>query len=209
MYVRPIAILGAAALSCALAACGSDNAATASGTGVMAVRLTDAPFPSDSVRSVDVFVVRVDARQAAADSTTAAQGATDDSAGTGGWITVATPNVGIDLLALQNGISKALGDTALAAGSYSGFRLVIDPSRSSVTLNDGTVLTNSSSPNVSFPSASRSGLKVNLASPLVVRANDTTKVLVDFKVDSSFVMRGNSLGQNGLLFKPVITATVQ
>lgn len=206
MQVRPIVFMGAAALSCALGACASDNT-TSAGTGFMAVRLTDAPFPSDSVRSVDVYVVRVDARQAAADSTAATQAVTDDSTGADGWITVAHPNVGIDLLALQNGITKALGDTALAAGSYSGFRLVIDPSKSSVTLADGTVLTNSSSPNVTFPSASRSGIKVNLTQPITIKANDTTSVLVDFKVDSSFVMRGNSISQNGLLFKPVITAT--
>lgn len=208
MYVRPIAMIGAATLCCVLAACGSDKT-TSTGTGVMAVRLTDAPFPSDSVRSVDVFVVRIDARQADADSTAAAQGVTDDSAGTGGWVTVARPNVGVDLLALQNGTSKALGDTALASGSYGGFRLVIDPSKSSVTLADGTVLTSSTSPNVSFPSASRSGIKVNHAQPLVVTANDTTTVLVDFNVANSFVVRGNSIGQNGLLFKPVITATTK
>lgn len=208
MHVRLITIVGAGMACCALAACGSDNA-TSTGTGVMAVRLTDAPFPSDSVRSVDVFVVRVDARQSDADSAAAAQGVSDDSAGTAGWITIAKPDVGIDLLALQNGISKALGDTALAAGSYSGFRLVIDPSKSSVTLSDGTVLTSSTSPNVTFPSASRSGIKVNLAQPIAVRANDTTTVLMDFNVANSFVMRGSSLGQNGLLFKPVITATTK
>jgi len=34
-------------------------------------------------------------------------------------------------------------------------------------------------------------------------------MVVDFDVANSFVMRGNSLAQNGLLFKPVIRATVK
>jgi hypothetical protein len=33
-------------------------------------------------------------------------------------------------------------------------------------------------------------------------------MVLDFDVGNSFVMRGNSLAQNGLLFKPVVKATV-
>src|SRR5437773_2773393 len=45
----------------ALAAC-SDSSGT--GTGLLTVRLTDAPFPFSQVKSVDIYVVRVDARRA-------------------------------------------------------------------------------------------------------------------------------------------------
>ncbi len=38
---------------------------------------------------------------------------------------------------------------------------------------------------------------------------DTTPVLLDFNVGSSFVMRGNSISPNGLLFEPVIQATIR
>lgn len=34
----------------------------------------------------------------------------------------------------------------------------------------------------------------------------TTDLLIDFDVGRSFVMRGNSISRNGLLFKPVIHA---
>jgi hypothetical protein len=34
-------------------------------------------------------------------------------------------------------------------------------------------------------------------------------MLVDFDVAQSFVIRGNSLDQNGLLFKPVIRGTLK
>lgn len=214
MHVRSIAFAGAAVLIGTLAACDTSlttgmMSGASTGSGVLAVRLTDAPFPTDSVKSVEVYVVRVDARTGAADSAAAAQGAADDSAGVGGWTTVATPNTLVDLLTLQNGVTAALGSTTLAAGSYSGLRLVIDPSRSSVTLADGTVLTGTSSPSVGFPSGSRSGLKIDLAQPITVAANATTTAVVDFKVGSSFVMRGGSISQNGLLFTPVITATQQ
>lgn len=199
-----LAILGAVALG---AACSSSS--TGTGTGALKVQLTDAPFSSDSVSRVDIFVVRIDAKTSVSDSADAAKGATDDSASATGWTTIATPKAKIELLALRNGVFTELGKKSLAAGTYQSFRLVIDASQSSVTLKNGTVLTSSSTPSVTFPSASRSGLKINLTTPLVVTAGDTTTTLIDFDVNQSFVMRGATINQNGLLFKPVITAKVK
>mgnify|MGYP001602638767 FL=1 len=65
-------------------ALGADNAAT------MVVRLTDAPFATDSVSSVDIFVVRVDGRVASTDDQDAA--AHIDDAGSSGWQPLASPN---------------------------------------------------------------------------------------------------------------------
>jgi len=189
-------------------ACGNNTTSPAS-NGTMAVQLTDAPFPTDSVKRVDVFVVRVDGRVAAADSSAAATGAADDSASMGGWTTLASPNESVNLLAYQNGAALPLGEASLAPGSYLGFRIVIDPTKSSVTLTNGTVLSGTSTPGITFPSASRSGIKIVLAQPVVITAKDTTTVLVDFMVGSSFVMRGNSLAQNGLLFTPVVQGSIK
>ncbi|MHB0962583.1 MAG: DUF4382 domain-containing protein [Gemmatimonadaceae bacterium] len=200
-----VALLAAGTLA-AFAAC-SDSTSPARGT--IAVQLTDAPFSIDSLSSVDIFVVRVDARMADADSATAAQAASSDSARVNGWTTLASPNASINLLAYQNGTTLGLGQADVAAGSYQGFRLVIDPSKSSITLKTGLVLTGTSAPNVAFPSGSTSGLKIALSSPIVVAADDTTTMVVDFDVANSFVLRGNSLSQNGLLFKPVIRASVK
>ena len=197
--------IAAAAL---IAACSGASTAT-KGTGTLAVQLTDAPFPTDSVQSVDVFVVRVDARLADADSASAAQGTSDDSASTGGWTTLARPNRSVNLLAYQNGAALPLGDTAVAAGSYLGFRLVIDAAKSGITLKNGQVLTGTSTPNIVFPSASRSGIKVVLTKSVDVADRDTTTVLIDFMVGDGFIMRGNSIAQNGLLFKPVVRASVK
>lgn len=185
----------------------TDN--TSQGSGTMAVSLKDAPFPSDSVKSVDVFVVRIDARQAAADSTEATQEVADDSSAAAGWTTIAKPMAMFDLLTLQNGVDTTLGANVVPAGAWSGFRLVIDPSKSSLTLKDGTVLDGTTTPNVSFPSGSRSGIKIELSAPIAVNANDTTHVVVDFDVANSFVLRGNSISQNGLTFKPVVKGTVK
>src|SRR6266540_2394036 len=101
MLKNRVVILVAAASVIGLGACGSDTSSP--GTGKLAVLLTDAPFPFDSVKSVDVFVVRVDARQAEADSAQAARAASDDSVAMGGWTTLANPNASIDLLTLRNG----------------------------------------------------------------------------------------------------------
>jgi uncharacterized protein DUF4382 len=137
-----LAVAALAGLS--LAAC--SDATSVGGNGTLAVRLTDAPFPTDSVKSVDVFVVRVDVKQDdATDSTAANTDATDTTVSASeardGWQTIATPDSLIDLLTLQNGISTALGQASLKAGTYHAMRLVIDPDSSSITMLDGTVLT--------------------------------------------------------------------
>ena len=209
--VRIISVAGMLAVAALLVACSTTatTATTAAGSGTMAVQLTDAAFATDSVSRVDIFVVRVDARAADADSATAARGAADDSASVGGWTTLATPNASVNLLAYQNGVTLALGQHTLAAGNYLGFRLVIDPTRSSLTLKNGMVLNGTSTPSVTFPSASRSGIKIVLVQPVTITANQTTTVLVDFVLLNSFVMRGNSIAQNGLLFKPVVQASVK
>ena len=201
------AALAAVLVSVAMMGACSDS--TAPGSGTLNVQLTDAPFSSDSVSRVDVFVVRVDAKAAESDSAEAAHAATDDSVAAGGWTTVATPNKSIELLALRNGLTTQLGITTLPAGSYRSFRLILDPTRSSVTLKNGAVLTATSTPNVSFPSAARTGIKVNLAQPIVITAGDTTTTLLDFDVSNSFVMRGGPIATSGLTFKPVIRGTIR
>src|SRR6266550_9381509 len=156
-----------------VAACSSDS--TGTGTGLLTVRMTDAPFPFSDVARADVFVVRVDARTS---EPTDAQ-ATDES-NTNGWTTVATPNASINLLDLGDGKTANLGATTLATGTYNGFRLIIDPSKSSMTLTDGT------QPAIMFPSAAHSGIKVNLDQPISLTENGSVMTL-DFDVGSSFV----------------------
>jgi hypothetical protein len=196
-----------AAIVVAAGACSSDSAGP--GNGTVIVQLTDAPFSLDSIKSADMFVVRVDGRVSDADSSTAARGASDDSANADGWVTIAEPNASINLVPLQNGLTTTIGQTPLAAGTYQGLRIVIDPTRSSLTLKDGRVLSGSSTPSIVFPSGARSGIKISFSQPLVITAGQSNTLVVDFDLANSFVLRGNSLSQNGLLFKPVVRATVK
>jgi len=211
VFTRTMGLVSAmTVLAVGVAACSSSSASTSPAQrGAVTLQLTDAPFSTDSVKSVNVYVVRVDGRMAAADSAAADSATMGDSASTGGWTTLAMPNMTVDLLSYQNGNTMALGSAPLDAGSYSGFRMVIDPTRSNLVLMNGDTLTGSSTPGIMFPSGSRSGIKINLSSSLTVTAGDTTTMVLDFQVGNSFVMRGASMMQNGLIFKPVIQATIK
>lgn len=200
-------IRSALALAAAAFALGACSDSSSPGSGTLVLKLTDAPFPTDSVASVDVFVVRIDARAEAVASDDDANASLDDMDGSG-WRTIATPNRVFDLLTLQNGVVANLGEATLPNGEYRGFRLILDTDQSSVTLKDGTVFTGTSDPGVHWPSAGQSGIKINLDRPVSIDS-DTTEMLIDFDVEQSFVMRGSSLALDGLNFTPVIKATVQ
>lgn len=202
--IRPAAAALVGGTLLAALGCGDDGLAPAtSGTGRLVVQLTDAPFPFDSVKSVDVFVVRIDAKQAGMDADSA-EAASKDTADAdknkNGWTTLAEPKASIDLLTLQSGKTMTLGTTAIPAGSYKAFRLIIDPKQSRVTLKSGD------SVSVMWPSAGRSGIKIQLDKDVALATDSTKTLLMDFDVSQSFVMRGNAM-KNGLLFKPVIKGT--
>jgi hypothetical protein len=210
-----------------LAAC-SDS--TGAGMGTVGVRLTnesvaaavasvaadvsgsdsDSPLPAGSVKSVDIFVVRIDAKREEPSDDDAAEATEDSESEKSGWVTVAEPNALFDLMKLADGTNTFLGDAKVAAGSYNGFRLIIDPMKSSVTLNDdaNTVIGGGSIVGLKFPSAAKTGIKIKLSGGAVdVTEGATTTLVVKFDVSKSFVVRGNSIEQNGLLFKPVIRGT--
>lgn len=188
---RLIAAIGVSVLG--LAAC-SDSSGT--NTGLLTVRLTDAPFPFSDIARVDVFVSRVDARTTEPTDAEAA-----DETDQAEWTTVASPGTLVNLLDLADGKTFNLGATTLATGTYNGFRVIIDPTKSSMTLADGT------HPDIKFPSAAQSGIKVQLDKPIQLTENGSVMTL-DFDVGRSFVMRGND-ARNGFIFKPVVRAVAQ
>ena len=190
----------------ALAGC-SDNALSP-GEGRIAVRMTDAPFPLDEVESISMFVVRVEAKAQSTTEEDADVDVEDGDASNDGWIVLATPNEAFDLMDLRSGVTVFLGDEDVPVGAYHSIRLILDTDKSSVTLKNGMVLTGTSSPSIMFPSAGKSGIKVLFNTPIDVLDGQTVDVLLDFDAEQSFVLRGNTILQNGLLFKPVIKATV-
>jgi hypothetical protein len=200
MEWKRLGMLAVLAGTLGVAACAES---TSPSNGRLVVRLTDAPFPYSEVDRVDVHVVRVDARRSAVSDSEA-----EDAENMSGWTVVAEPATAFNLLDLQGGKTANLGSTTLATGTYNGFRLILDTQLSSVTLKDGTVLSGSTSPGITFPSAHRTGIKVNLDAPISVVA-DSSVMIIDFDVGRSFVLRGNSIRNNGLIFKPVVRATAQ
>ena len=216
-------VLSATLLLGAVACSDSTNA----GRGTVGVRLTnaavaasvgsalasvegEAPLPEGSVKSVDIFIVRVDAKRQATSDDEAADDTEESEAEKGGWVTIAEPNALFDLMTLSDGANTMLGDAEVAAGAYNGFRLIIDPAKSSVTLNDegNTVIGGESITGLKFPSAAKTGIKINLpGGALDVEEGEETTLVVKFDVSKSFVVRGSSIEQNGLLFKPVIHGT--
>ena len=147
--VLPRSLFSAATLF-GVAAC-SDS--TGAGTGTVSVRLTNAsvaspvsadlvatesgsPLPAGSVKSVDIFVVRIDAKAKEPTDDEAAE-ATEESESEKG-------RMGHGCRAeheLRPDEARGRDEhvpwrRAGCAGSYKGFRLIIDPAKSSVTLND-------------------------------------------------------------------------
>lgn len=213
-----LALLAASAVT-AWACRGDGVTSVPAGKGTLAVRLTDHPFPFDSVQAVNIFVVRIDARVAVADSA-AADSACDDEHERMAegferhgeeddftWMTIARPATTFDLLQLRNGVRAFLGSAVVDTGQFRALRLVIDPARSSVVLKNGTVLTGTSSPGVKFPSGERAGIKIELDHEIHVTSRGQTTLVIDFDLEQSFEVRGASISLNGLLFKPVLRAT--
>src|SRR5690349_2795729 len=91
---------------------------------LITVRLTDAPFPYDSLHSVNIYVVRIEANTA------------QDTSGSGQWVIITEPRKRFDLLALQQGTTAILGQGEMPAGRYHAVRMTIDTTLSSITWND-------------------------------------------------------------------------
>lgn len=159
-------------------------------SGTMGIVLTDAPFPFDSVQAANVFVVRVDAQVAepTADAANASLAETPNTDPNAGWVTVARPNVAINVFALQGGVTRSLGQGPAAAATYRGFRLVLDASKSNIVLKGGAM------PAVQWGSAGLLGVKVAPAASVTIAANAATNVLVDFDLGRSFDLVGATPG---------------
>src|SRR5689334_19660 len=71
---------------------------------------TEAPLPAGSVKSVDIFVVRIDAKAKEETDDDAAQDTEEAESAKDGWVTVAEPNASFDLMKLADGTNTFLGD---------------------------------------------------------------------------------------------------
>jgi hypothetical protein len=199
------------------AACAGDGVTGTrmkAGQGMLAVKLTDAPFPLDSLKEVNVYVVRIDARRAHTDSAEVDDSlevehheGDDDHDGEGcdstKWVTIATPERAYNLLTLRNGVTAFLGASPVDTGHFKAVRLVIDPARSNIVLLDGTVLTMTSNPPVEFERRGKHGLFVELEDEIEIDEGGTTTLTIDLKLDKSLTLRGTSI-RDGFYFRPVV-----
>src|SRR5438105_13055780 len=100
-----IALVAGVALLTGMGACYKDDATGTVNHGkpVAKVLLTDAPFPFDSVASVTVYVVRIEASTAT------------DTTGGGDWVVITEPRKASNLLTLQQCGTALVGEAELPA----------------------------------------------------------------------------------------------
>lgn len=180
-------LVGSAALLL-LGACAGSDAGT---TGQLAIQMTDAPI--DDVQSATIWVKSV-YLIGGGDSTGAH------------YVVLSSPQ-SYDVLTLTNGATAALGVVTIPTGNYTQLRFLVDSAR--VTLKPGKTFSDgSSSKTMQTPSAQQSGIKVNFSGPVTVTSGQTILV-VDFDVSRNFVFTGPSASPTGVLFKPVLHASVR
>jgi len=153
------------------------------------VLLTDAPFPFDSVQSVQVYIVSI------AVSTHPDTGTSADSMH---WVTVAAPHRQVDLLTLQQGLTDSLGIGEVTADQYKAVLVTIN-----VDSSAGIRFKNGSPAFVRWNGSGQESYAVFVQAPISVP--DTGAVIViDFDVGRSFVY--NQLGDGAFDFFAAIRA---
>src|SRR5688572_11566452 len=196
MHCRP-ALVRSALLATLLgaAACGGGGSGPAMGT--MALTMTDAPFPATEgcLSAAWIEVDRVEARGPSGFVEIPLTGATDGV-------------VRLDLLQLRSGLTDSLALGDVPAGAYDQIRLHIVESE--LEFEDG-------SPMQPFkvPSGDSSGLKINIQPPILVAPEQTTSLMLDFDLSSSFHTTGLGgnptcdelkAGEGGVIFRPLVRA---
>src|SRR5438876_6277580 len=174
------------------AACYQDEATIGSPQSVGArakVLLTDAPFPFDSVQSVQVYIVSI---------AVSTHPDTSTSADSMHWVTVATPHRQVDLLTLQQGLTDSLGIGEVTADQYKAVLVTIN-----VDSSAGIRFKNGSPAVVRWNGSGQESYAVFVQAPISVP--DTGAVIViDFDVGRSFVY--NQLGDGAFDFFAAIRA---
>ncbi len=184
-------------------ACGSSGGGSGSGdsvqgeSGTLRVQITDAPFPFSYVKSASVIIKEVWIRHS-------------DGSGFERQLPF-TPSE-VNLVPLVGGVTQLLIDTEIPAGTYDQARLIVEAG--TVELKNsafvqGDRIFNTAKGNLKFPSASQSGIKVNIDPPINVATQLSGDLTLDFDLTKSFVFNGpptHSPGVKRVLFKPVVRA---
>ncbi|RLD28534.1 MAG: carbohydrate-binding protein [Bacteroidetes bacterium] len=160
--------------------CNNDSKSELDSLSKISISLTDAPGDFDNVfiQIVDIMIKY-----------------NDDSDEDNGWQSIADIDQTVDLLELTGGESILLVDAfELPPGMLNQIRLVLG--------DENTIVIDGETFPLSTPSAQQSGLKLKVDHEL--EPGFTYNILLDFDVDKSIVIAGNSGNIN---LKPVIRAS--
>jgi hypothetical protein len=210
--ILTLLLAGGAAILWACADHSPTGARMQKGQGTIAMQLVDDPTTLDSIASVNIFVVRVDAREKIADSTAADSNVTgdgdmddrdNDHRDSTAWVTIASPNKLIDIKSLTGSDTAFLGAAVVDTAKFRALRIIIDPSKSNVVLKNGAILTDSTTPSVEFFSRGRHGILVDLDNDADVQEGTTTTITLDFRLGESIMLRGRTM-DDGLIIRAVV-----
>jgi len=166
------------------------NDQTGDEQGRLVIKLTDAPFPINMIDAATVNIVKVEIRKKSEGEELGYP-----------YITLTEEPMEFNLLDLRNGITAELVDLEVDSGNYDLIRLYVD--EASLTVKEGDTYS------LKVPSGAQTGIKVFIEPDLHVEGGLTTDVLLDFSIDKSFILKGNTkspAGIKGFNFKPVIRA---
>lgn len=153
------------------------------------VFLTDAPFPFDTVQSVNVYIVSIAA---------STQPDTGGSADTMDWgVTITEPRRRVDLLTLQRGTTTLLGEGEIPADQYRAVRLIIDVDSSDIRFADGTEAV------VNWGGSGQQAIHAFVEAAVAV-SDSGAQIVIDFDVGRSF--HYNDFGDGSFNFLPWIRA---
>jgi len=163
-----LALIGLLAAG-AVVGCSNNDESTGPQTGVLSIRIMDAPARFDQVNLVvtQVAVFRGSVLPADSDSVS-------------GWEVLRTSAVTVDLVTLRNGGSLQLVVGRVPAGAYSMIRLKLGAGSTIVV--DGTTYP------LVVPSGMQSGLKIY--GPFTVPADGTLDLVIDVDASRSVVQTG-------------------
>jgi hypothetical protein len=184
-----IAAAVAVAVVTVVGACYQDDATAANGLRrATRVLITDAPFPFDTVQSVDVYIISISA---------STQPDTGSSADNMQWVPIVELHRQINVLSLQRGATSLLGEKEIPADMYKAIQVIIDVDSSAVRFKDGSQAV------VRWGGSGRQALHTFVEAAMNVPI-DGADIVLDFDVGNSFAY--NNLGDGAFDFFPWIRA---
>jgi Domain of unknown function (DUF4382) len=184
------ALLAAVATTVAAGACYQDDSTGMNTANRRATRvlITDAPFPFDTVQSVDVYIISISA---------SAESDTGGNADNVQWVPIVEPHRQINLLSLQRGDTTLLGEKEIPASQYRSVRVIIDVDSSAIRFKNGSLAV------VHWGGAGRQEIHSFVEAAMEV-PDSGASIVLDFDVGKSFAY--DNRGDGAFDFFPWIRA---